>query len=347
MANVKRPNWPRLWYGFVRSNYITAVWNWFMMLAGKASEPVLFGSVLYSGYQLVPGVPQPTPGLNAIAFVTQQAALDIGGMGLIKLTKDESPEKFKFARWTGIALITLMVVNMIVATANRVFPVPAQIIQITEGILLIIRSVMAVLFGHAIHTLKESKPEQDIDVEIDEIVNQAVQSEVQHLRTFYESRIGDLEQSLSSLKGEFLASQESISEETLEPAVVYEELQSEEVSQSQNSVVPSGPASPLPVQKNTTAKVQTSDAAKRVQKLLKKQPNLTAKQIAEKAEISESYAQKLKAQIAKGTAEKPTNSGPLPADKPEPIAQNANVLKPTNGHRKDTQPLANLVELEV
>src|SRR5215469_8106962 len=95
-------------YHFMRSNYITALWNWFMGLAGKAAEPVLFASVLYSGYQLVPGVPVLSPGVNALAFVTQQAALDIGGMGLIKLTKDKDPTKCIFARRIGVALIALM-----------------------------------------------------------------------------------------------------------------------------------------------------------------------------------------------------------------------------------------------
>lgn len=314
-----------MWRGFVKSNYITSLWNWFLGLAGKAAEPVLFGSVLYSGYELVPGVPQPTPGVNAVAFVIQQAALDVGGMGLIKLTKDEAPEKFKFARGIGIALITLMVVNMVVATADRVFPMPSQFVQITEGILLIIRSIFAVLFGHAIHTLKSDSSDEEVSQSVEKIVSQAVLSEVQNLRTFYESKIADLEQSLSSLKSDFLASQESTSEEILEPVLVQA---SQEAEQPQESVAPS--ASPAP--KKVPSKVQASDAFKRVQKLLKRQPNLTAKQIAEKAEISESYAQKLKAQIAKEFAQKEQNTDPLP---------------PTNGHRRETQPLGNLVELEI
>src|ERR1700724_1002527 len=174
MINGKRPDWPELWHSFVKSNYITAVWNWCLGLAGKAAEPVLFGSVLYSGYELVPGVPQPSPGINAVAFVVQQAALDMGGMGLIKLTKDEAPEKYRFARGIGIALITLMVVNMVVATSGRVFPIPPQYMQIIEGILLIIRSIFAVLFGHAIHTLKSDSSDEKVSQSVEEIVSQAV-----------------------------------------------------------------------------------------------------------------------------------------------------------------------------
>ncbi len=331
-TTVKRLNWTKLWRGFVRSNYITALWNWFMGLAGKAAEPVLFASVLYSGYQLVPGVPMPTAGINAIAFVTQQAALDVGGMGLIKLTKDEAPEKFKFARATGIALITLMVVNMIVATAGRVFPVPPQVMQITEGILLIIRSVMAVLFGHAIHTLKDDSPEQKEDLDIDQIVAQAVQSEVHDLTTLYESKIADLEQTLTTLKSDFAASQEQTSEPEFVPPIVQENMQSEDVQPTANSAVENAEKRADSEQK----KVLPVDAKQRVQKLLKKQPNLTAKQIAERAEISESYAQKLKAQIAKEAAPKAQDTDPIPVQKPA-----------TNGHRKVTQPLGDLVLLEV
>jgi hypothetical protein len=325
-------NWKKLWRGFVKSNYITALWNWFMGLAGKASEPVLFASVLYSGYQLVPGVPMPTAGINAIAFVTQQAALDVGGMGLIKLTKDEAPEKYRFARATGIALITLMVVNMIVATAGRVFPIPPQVMQITEGILLIIRSVMAVLFGHAIHTLKDDKQEEDSGQTVEQIVAQAVQSEAQKLSNFYQSKIAELEQALTTLESDFLASQERTPEPECVPPIVQENVQSEDVQPSTNPAAENAEKRAASEQK----KVLPVDAKQRVQKLLKKQPNLTAKQIAEKVEISESYAQKLKAQIAKEATPKPQDTDPIPVQKPV-----------TNGHRKVTQPLGDLVLLEV
>ncbi len=200
MKTTKKPiNWSAIGRGFIKSNYITALWNWFMGLAGKAAEPVLFASVLYSGYQLVPGVPQPSVGINAIAFITQQAALDVGGMGLIKLTKDEDPEQFKFARYVGYALITLMVVNMVVATAGRVFSIPTSAMQFVEGILLIVRSIFAVLFGHAIHTLKDNSVE-DLDHDIDQIVSEAVLSEVEQIRESYEIQIEEFKQQIEEIK---------------------------------------------------------------------------------------------------------------------------------------------------
>jgi hypothetical protein len=332
---VKRLNWSNLWHGFVKSNYITALWNWFMGLAGKAAEPVLFASVLYSGYQLVPGVPQPTAGINAIAFVTQQAALDVGGMGLIKLTKDEAPEKFRFARATGIALISLMVVNMVVATAGRVFPVPPQVMQITEGILLIIRSVMAVLFGHAIHTLKDDSIDV-ADLDIDAIVDQAIETETAQLKAAYEA----LKQQMEEVKNQqpvqhFIVQQETFLDDT--PA--QEEVQPVDVQPVENTAVPTLQNSMPPVRKSASPKVQ-KDGATRAVDALKKDANLTAKQLAEKARISESYAQKIKADFAKSAG-----------GKPEPKAQDTDPIpvqkSATNGHKKVTQPLGDLIELKV
>ncbi len=189
-----------IWHGFIRSNYITALWNWFTMLAGKAAEPVLFASVLYSGYELVPGVPQPTPGINATAFVIQQAALDVGGLGLIKLTKDAGKEEFRFARYVGYALLTLLVVNMVTSTAGKVFAVPGQAMQVTEGVLLIVRSIFAVLFGHAIHTLKDegigTVPAPDIEAMIASIVEQ----KAEEIKAFYQGQVEAFNQRLEELQ---------------------------------------------------------------------------------------------------------------------------------------------------
>jgi hypothetical protein len=356
---MKRPNWPRLWHGFVRSNYITALWNWFMMLAGKASEPVLFASVLYSGYQLVPGVPQPTPGLNAIAFVTQQAALDIGGMGLIKLTKDEDPGKFKFARWIGYALIGLMVVNMIVATAGKVFAIPFPVMQFIEGILLIIRSVMAVLFGHAIHTLKDESIDV-LDLDIDAIVSQAIESETEQLRAAFTWQIEDLKQRLEEVETPVLPTQETLVLDM--PDSVDDDDDSDATITAESPV--------QPVSKSPSNNAVSS------------RRSVTVKEASLMLDLSESYVRDLRkkgtlkrssgnanlivmSSILKyqETRQKSTNSGPLPADRPEPIVQNADVipvaqsepderwetikLELANGHSRDPFPLSDLVRLEV
>ncbi len=157
---MKRPNRQEIWHGFVRSDYITALWNWFMGLAGKAAEPVLFASVLYSGYQLVPGVPQAGANVNAIMFVVQQAALDIGGMGLMKLAKQAKLKKASFPYCVGMILVGLMIANVIMASLEKIMQMDPSVTGGIEGILIVARAVMAVLFGHAIHSLKDLEKEE-------------------------------------------------------------------------------------------------------------------------------------------------------------------------------------------
>jgi hypothetical protein len=141
--------------GLAQSNYVTACWDWFMMLLGKAAEPVLFASVLYSGYELLPGVPQPGAIMDAPVFVTQQAALDIGGMGLMKMAKHAHLAKDSFPYRVGVTLVVLMILNVALASLEKVVQMQPIVITIIEAVLLIARAVMAVLYGHAIHALKD------------------------------------------------------------------------------------------------------------------------------------------------------------------------------------------------
>ena len=60
-------------HGLVRSNYVTAITDWFMGLAGKLTELVLYGTILYSCAQLYPGVDLPT-GLSLAVFLVQMGA---------------------------------------------------------------------------------------------------------------------------------------------------------------------------------------------------------------------------------------------------------------------------------
>jgi hypothetical protein len=324
-------------YHFIRSNYITALWNWFMGLAGKAAEPVLFASVLYSGYQLVPGVPVLSPGMNALAFVTQQAALDIGGMGLIKLTKDEDPTKCTFARRIGVALIALMVINMIVATSGKVFTIPVPAMQFVEGLLLIVRSVFAVLFGHAIHTLKDEKTGENVEPRVDAIVSQALVYELQDLRAAQEAHRADLQQQLADMKVQSFIPpmvQESVQERVTDPVQyglqdfgwsgVQEETQESVQSEVQDEVAPplsnlvdlsaricARQSESLSASESCTDKLSQvkgrrshkvpsgNDVTRKVHSILRKTPKTTAATLAEKLGISESYASKLKAQFNK------------------------------------------------
>jgi hypothetical protein len=174
----EHPKWDAFKTNFIESNYITDVWNWLLTLLSKSAELVLFGSILYSSYQLIPGVPAVPAGIDAFLFLMQQAALDIGGMGLLKLAKRAGLPRNSFPMQVGVTLVVLMILNVVLATVKHALPmVPGLVFVVAEAFLLIIRAVMAVLFGHAIHALREEygdsmitiKEARELEVSVDEV----------------------------------------------------------------------------------------------------------------------------------------------------------------------------------
>jgi hypothetical protein len=162
---VDHPRWQAFKRNWKYSNYITDFWNWLLTLLSKSAELVLFGSILYSSYQLIPGIAHVSGNVDAIVFVIQQAALDIGGLGLMKLAKRANLSKESFPMRVGMTLVGLMIFNVVLFSLKQSLPmIPALAFQIVETILLIARAVMAVLFGHAIHSLREEHGDSEITV---------------------------------------------------------------------------------------------------------------------------------------------------------------------------------------
>src|SRR5258708_213035 len=161
----KHPRWDAFKSSFKQSNYITDFWNWFMTLMRKAAEMVLVGTVLYSGYQLLPGVPHVPATIDAAVFVIQQGALDIGGMGLLKLAKRAGLPRDAFPVRLGVTLVVLMILNVALASIKHTLPmIPDGVFVGIETVLLIARAVVAVLFGHAIYALREEYGESTITI---------------------------------------------------------------------------------------------------------------------------------------------------------------------------------------
>src|SRR5260221_1765435 len=148
------PRWDAFTSSFKQSNYITDFWNWFMTLMSKAAEMVLFGTVLYSGYELLPGVPHVPATIDAAVFVIQQGALDIGGMGLLKLAKRAGLPLDSFPVRLGVTLVLLMILNVALASIKHTLPmIPDGVFVGIETVLLIERAVLVSPFGHVHYAL--------------------------------------------------------------------------------------------------------------------------------------------------------------------------------------------------
>jgi hypothetical protein len=150
-------------YSFKRSTWITSIWNWFLMLAGKAAEPVLTLSVIYSCARLLPAIHTPVQ-VDNLVFICQMIALDIGGLGLRKLAnqakKDNNPEGAQLAGRVSTALLTIMGINVALSVLSSVAPIDPTIEKVIEGILLIARSIMAVFYAYVIHNLNGESQSQ-------------------------------------------------------------------------------------------------------------------------------------------------------------------------------------------
>src|SRR6266571_8046810 len=136
-------------HGLVRSNYVTAITDWFMGLAGKLTELVLYGTILYSCAQLYPGVDLPT-GLSLAVFLIQMGALDIGGLSLAKLARQAREDgntagatnAERLSKW----LIGIMLVGVVTVGLEHALPValPSWVITSVDVLLVVARSICAV-----------------------------------------------------------------------------------------------------------------------------------------------------------------------------------------------------------
>jgi len=193
-----------------QSDYITAIWNWFMILAGKAAEPVLVASVLYASVKLLPVVHLPSQ-YDVVVFIAQFIALDIGGLSLNKLAdqakKDGNDEGAKQAKDLSIALVAVMLVGVIMAGVDQVVKLDGTVATVIDTMLLIARAVLAVLYGRVIHGLRkdEAEPQTPDADHLEELVTETVNTVLtEALATIRQETASQFEHSLSQRLDEHL-----------------------------------------------------------------------------------------------------------------------------------------------
>jgi hypothetical protein len=169
-------------YHFLQSTYITALWTWFLTFWGKAAEPFLCVSVLYNGAKLMPGV-STAPEVDTVMFIGQMLALDIGGLSLSRiaqqLERDGEKKQASFLKSVSFFLIGIMIANVVLATVQHIFPdIDRTIITGIESSLLILRSIMAVIYGYIIYNLHPGSKQEtsvvkssEVKSQFDEVVN--------------------------------------------------------------------------------------------------------------------------------------------------------------------------------
>lgn len=138
------------------SSWVTICWDWFMNLMARAVEPVLWVTLIFSCYQLIPQAPPAPAALVNLSFILQFIALDIGGAGLLKLAQAQELPRWSYARLLAYALIGVTLFTVSYAGLQHVLVIDKHFTIAVEVALVVIRSILTVLYGQAIHAMKQT-----------------------------------------------------------------------------------------------------------------------------------------------------------------------------------------------
>jgi len=137
------------------SSWVTIAWDWFQTLLGRAVEGILWVTMVFSCYQLIPFAPQAPVGVSTFMFILQFIGLDVGGIGLNKLAQSQGLYKWSYVRVVSYILIGITLVTVAYAGIERAVTIDASTTFGIEVVLVVARSIMTVLYGQAIHSLKQ------------------------------------------------------------------------------------------------------------------------------------------------------------------------------------------------
>jgi hypothetical protein len=164
------------WKAILReSTWLTAVWEWLQTLLGRAVDLVLWVTMIFSCYQLIPGATQPPASVSTFMFVLQFIALDVGGMSLNRLAQQQGLDRWAYSRVIAYILIGITLITISYAGMEHAVTIDASVTNWIEVLLVIARSVMTVLYGQAIHALK--------------VADQSLRDRLTELETLVPSRV--------------------------------------------------------------------------------------------------------------------------------------------------------------
>lgn len=144
---------------FATSSWLTAIWEWFLGLAARAVQPVLFVTVMYSIASTYPGFKSPGTGFDLAMFIIQNGALDVASFGLPKLAdqaeREGNEDGANEARKVSKALFWIMISNLVYGGIDHIITgIPDGVKVGVTLIFVIIRAFYAIKYSVVIHGLK-------------------------------------------------------------------------------------------------------------------------------------------------------------------------------------------------
>lgn len=310
VAMVQRLINSRGWQHFVRSNYVTWFTEWLLQFGGKSAHVVLIITTLYMSAELYPGIHLPD-GLSVAVFLIQMFALDMGGMGLASLSRqaraDGNEEGARSAKNLSNWLIGIMIAGLVTVCLEQALShLPyVQTIQgyidavkiVVELVLVVARAVCAVLYGKTIHSLRVAEPASV------PVIPEQPTVDLQPLHT----KIAELEAQIAQLLATSLETKEetegiesgNTEDDSVAPIVDIEDYRNAMKNETDEGRFVDTEEHPVVnKQRNTVSrKVSTNngrgEARQKALRMLKKNPQLTAPELAKKTGITRQYASKL------------------------------------------------------
>ncbi len=155
MVKVQKAHWRDT--AIARSEVITDAWEVTKAYACRVAEWILFCCMVMNIIEILPAVMLGTL-VNNIVLATQAVTLDIAGFGLASMADHArrmgDEEAARRAEWTGYLLITIMVVTIALVTCGALWPVTRWFTDPAEKVLILVRVVMTVVYGHVLHGLR-------------------------------------------------------------------------------------------------------------------------------------------------------------------------------------------------
>jgi hypothetical protein len=143
------------------SSWVTIAWEWLQSLLGRTVDFILWVTMIFACYQLIPGAPMPTQGVSVFMFVMQFIALDIGGMSLNQIGQRHGLHTWSYTRVVAYACIFVTLVTIVFAGIEHAIVVPKDVSNWVEVSLVIARSVLTVLYGQAVRAIKTVEQTED------------------------------------------------------------------------------------------------------------------------------------------------------------------------------------------
>src|SRR6266496_1281328 len=169
-----------------KSEIITDAWEVTKSYTGRLAEWILFLCMIFCIIEILPGVTFPTWASNVVLGV-QAVMLDIGGFALSSMADhartNGDAQAARKADKTGKFLIGIVILTLALITVGLLYPPAKGYTDGAEKVLILVRVVMTVVYGHVIHSLRRQSatlaihpvqvPVQGVQIEqIDELKGQ-------------------------------------------------------------------------------------------------------------------------------------------------------------------------------